>query len=68
MNGVQVGIDEFFKVPTKTNMQGYELMRHPGDRGGLGNATTSPGNTINCRCTVGIVAARDENGNLIKEL
>ena len=67
MNGVQVGIDEFFKVPAK-NMQGFELMRHPGDRGGIGNATTSPGNTINCRCSVGIVPARDEEGNLIREL
>ena len=68
MNGVEVGLNEFFQVPTTTNVKGYENMRYPGDRGGIGNNTTSAGNTINCRCTVAVIAARDEDGNLIREL
>ena len=38
---------------------GAENIMFPGD------AKASPGNTINCRCTVGFIPKRDENGMLI---
>ncbi len=42
----------------KFNVQG-DFLDHPGDPRG------HPANTINCRCTVAVVAKRDENGRII---
>lgn len=48
MDGVQVGINEYFKVPLYENHRyvGEDKMQHPGDPNG------SAGNVINCRCTI----------------
>lgn len=40
---------------------GGENIMFPGD------AKASPGNTINCRCTIAFVAKRDSNGDLIRK-
>ncbi len=53
MNGVKVPYNEPF------NVSGESLM-FPGDPKG------SAGNVINCRCTVAVVARRDQNGRLIR--
>lgn len=47
MDEVQVGMDEFFKVPKKGG--GFELLALPGDHSG------SVGNTVNCRCTLAYI-------------
>ena len=52
MDGVQVATDEVFKV---TGKKGDKDMEFPGDPAG------GPGNTCNCRCTVGFEVVRDEN-------
>ena len=52
MDGVQVATDEVFKVKGKESDADMEF---PGDPAG------GPGNTCNCRCTVGFEALRDEN-------
>lgn len=51
LNNTKVGSEEAFN-------NGEEL-RFPGD------PEASPANTINCRCTVALVAKRDSDGNLI---
>jgi len=61
MNGVRVGQNEAFMVDGK---YGDEALMYPGDKGQNGQRT-SPGNTINCRCAVALVPARDKNGDLI---
>lgn len=56
MNGVKVGYDERFTVPsTKT----VDAMLYPGD------PSASAGNLCNCRCMVSFEARRDENDQLI---
>lgn len=52
MDGIRVAKGEKF------NVQG-SLLDYPGDLEG------APGATINCRCTVSVVAKRDENGKII---
>jgi uncharacterized protein with gpF-like domain len=52
MDEVRVGENDRF------NVQG-DLLRYPADPNG------QPANIINCRCTVAIVPARDEQGDLI---
>jgi uncharacterized protein with gpF-like domain len=58
MDGVQVGMDEYFHVPQKNG--GFQKMLHPGDPSG------SAGDVCNCRCTVGFEALRDANGKPIQ--
>jgi len=56
MNGVKVGYDERFIVPsTKT----VDAMLYPGD------PSASAGNLCNCRCMVSFQAKRDANDDLI---
>ena len=56
MNGVKVGYDERFVVPsTKT----VDAMLYPGD------PSASAGNLCNCRCMVSFQAKRDANDDLI---
>ena len=57
MDGVQVATDEVFKV---TGKKGDKDMDFPGDPAG------GPGNTCNCRCTVGFEVVRDENDRPIE--
>ena len=52
MDGVQVPTDDIFEVPGKS---GKAAMEYPGDPAG------GPGNTCNCRCTIGFEVVRDEN-------
>jgi uncharacterized protein with gpF-like domain len=52
MDKVQVPVDDLFKVPGR---KGDKDMEFPGDPVG------GPGNTCNCRCTVGFEVVRDEN-------
>jgi uncharacterized protein with gpF-like domain len=52
MDKVQVPVDDLFKVPGR---KGDKEMEFPGDPAG------GPGNTCNCRCTVGFEVVRDEN-------
>jgi hypothetical protein len=56
MNGVKVGKDEQFKVPSNG---GFQLLDFPGDPKG------SAGNVINCRCNSALIPRRDENGRLV---
>jgi len=56
MNGVKVGYDERFIVPSTKSV---DAMLCPGD------ATASAGNLCNCRCMVSFKAKRDENDELI---
>lgn len=65
INGHTVGEDDAFKVeifrsgkPTGT----FDNMQYPGD------ATASPGNTINCRCRVTYIPKRDSQGRLIRRV
>ena len=58
MNGVKVGLKENF-IFNKGGLDMDEL-EYPGDPKGRA------GNVINCRCTVGIIPARDKNGSLIR--
>jgi hypothetical protein len=58
-NGQKVGPKEYFKFGN-----GVEL-RYPGDRDGKGGRKAIGAEVINCRCTVGFEAERDENGRLI---
>lgn len=53
LNGVKVGQNDKFSV-------GADKMKFPGDR-----ESGSAREVINCRCTFGYVAKRDENGRLI---
>lgn len=57
MDGVQVATDEVFKV---TGKKGDKDMDFPGDPAG------GPGNTCNCRCTVGFEVVRDDNDRPIE--
>lgn len=57
MNGVKVGENETFKVPSKF---GVEELRFAGDPKG------SAGNVINCRCANALVPKRDANGRFIR--
>jgi uncharacterized protein with gpF-like domain len=52
MDKVQVPVDDLFKVQGR---KGDKDMEFPGDPAG------GPGNTCNCRCTVGFEVVRDEN-------
>lgn len=54
MDGVTVGMDEYFFVPSK--LGAAEQMLYPGD------PTASAGNLVNCRCTMGFDVLRDANG------
>lgn len=57
MDGVVVGFDEPF---TSTGKKGEPVVAmQPGD------LSAPAGFTINCRCTVGFIPKRDNNGNLI---
>lgn len=47
------------KVDSEATFNNGEDIRFPGD------PEASPGNTINCRCTIAIIAKRDSEGNLI---
>jgi len=57
MDGVQVGVDEYFEVPSKN---GPERMLYPGDPAG------SAGDVCNCRCTCGYEVVRDSAGVPVK--
>jgi len=59
MNGETVGEKEQFGKTKKQFALLKELMMYPGD------PKASAGNIINCRCTVGVRAKRDANGDLI---
>ena len=54
MNGMQVDMDEPFKVPRRTG--GYEDMMQPGDPNG------SAADVIQCRCTTGFIVEKDSRG------
>jgi hypothetical protein len=54
MDGVMVGMDEYFHVPTK--MGGFQNMLHPGDPAG------SAGDICNCRCSIGFEVVRNAAG------
>ena len=56
MDGKKVEMDEYFEVNSKKGFK--EAMLHPCDPSG------SAGDVINCRCTVGFEAQRDNNGKL----
>lgn len=56
MNGVQVPIDEPFIV---YSLEGNDYMQYPGD------PLAQPGNTCNCRCTIGYKVIKDESGNYV---
>jgi uncharacterized protein with gpF-like domain len=56
MNGVEVPIDEYFSVYSE---EGTDMMQYPGD------PMAQPGNTCNCRCTIGYKTLKDANGNYI---
>lgn len=55
MNGVQVGIDDEFKMPTG------HLMRYPGDYKG------GPRNVINCRCVLMYIGPEDQVLDAVEE-
>lgn len=56
MNGIQVGFDEKFVVPsTKT----IDAMLQPGD------PNASVGNIVNCRCTVVFIPIKDTQGRVV---
>lgn len=56
MNGIRVGFDERFIIPsTKT----IDAMLYPGDPAG------SAGNVVNCRCTLSFIPIRDAQGKPI---
>jgi uncharacterized protein with gpF-like domain len=58
MDGVNIPVDEAFKVPMKTG--GYDDIQQPGAPDG------DAGNVIQCRCTIGFVLQTDINGLPIK--
>lgn len=58
MDGVNIPIEEPFKVPMKTG--GYDDIQQPGAPDG------DAGSVINCRCTVGFVLQTGPNGLPIK--
>jgi hypothetical protein len=58
MDGVNIPIEEPFKVPKKTG--GYDDIQQPGSPDG------DAGNVIQCRCTVGFVLQTGMNGLPIK--
>ena len=60
MNGVKVPQDGVF-VFNESDLFGADKLEYPGDPKG------KAGNLANCRCSVGIVPKRDENGNLVKD-
>jgi hypothetical protein len=60
MNGVKVPQDGVF-VFNESDLFGADKLEYPGDPKG------KAGNLVNCRCSVGIVPKRDENGNLVKD-
>ncbi len=53
MDGVMVGMDEYFNVPMRGG--GYQQMLHPGDPVG------AAGDVCNCRCSIGFDVVRDAN-------
>lgn len=56
MNGIQIGFDEKFVVPsTKT----IDAMMQPGD------PNASVGNIVNCRCTLVFVPIKDAQGRIV---
>ena len=57
MNGVQVGFNDKFVVPS---LKIVEALDFPGD------PTASAGNVCNCRCTVVFVPIRDKNGKVVR--
>lgn len=60
LDGTVIDYDEYF-----TDSRNGDKLRFPGDPGGNGIPETKPESTINCRCTVAIVAKVDERGRLI---
>ena len=66
-DGKEVELDGFFEVGIYEGKKGEErrvgtdYMEYPGDPG------ASASNTINCRCSMGIVPKRDRDGNLINK-
>lgn len=58
MDGVRVGLDDFFE------QRGVQLL-FPGDPNARPDAKTTAAMNINCRCTIAIVPVRDANGRLI---
>lgn len=58
MNGVKVGKDEPFLVPFNGTT---EKVMFPGD------PKASPGNVINCRCSIALVPKRDSDGRILRE-
>lgn len=63
MDGIEVDENLSFHVPVykKKQQVGIDLMSGPGDPVG------SPGNVINCRCTLALVPKRNKEGRLIKK-
>lgn len=59
MNGKKVGSKEYFQL------SGGVQLRFPCDRDGKGSRRAIGNQVINCYCTYGFVAKRDENGRLI---
>lgn len=59
VQGTKIPLEEAFTVGN------YKLM-YPGDKGGNGGSLhTGPEEVVNCRCTLGYHARRDERGRLI---
>lgn len=56
MNGIQVGFDERFVVPSTKSV---DAMLFPGD------PQASVGNIVNCRCTVVFVPVKDDGGRVV---
>lgn len=62
MDGERVAKDAFFELPSSEG--GKTMLLFPGDPGTL-RRKPDPAAVINCRCTVGLIPQRDENGDLI---
>lgn len=60
MNGVTIGFNEYFEVPSIDGTT--QQLLYPGDPKG------SAGNIINCRCTIAPKPKRDKNGKLILKM
>jgi hypothetical protein len=60
LDGTVIDYDDVFIDP-----RNGDQLRYPGDPGGNGIPATSAASTINCRCTIAIVAKVDEKGRLI---
>ena len=60
LDGMVVDYEGYFVDP-----RNGDKLRFPGDPGGNGLPNTQPASTINCRCSVALVAKFGEDGRLI---